>query len=277
MRHRDRIGLNLPPLLLRIMLGVIFVHAGLGKLLGELEAPPADAAVLANLRLVRAPVKVASPPAAPASPATPSTPAEGEQPQPEAPAVGPEASAPAAPQSSTAPATTPQQTAGAGSGMYTAADFPGPVKVRMVNMLALGIYKAGNPEPLEGGAKVRPIWPPDLAKGTWPRNLAWAVTLTELVGGALVLLGALTRLWSLSLVVVMAGAMWLTQFGPAQQTGQTRLGFLPDYPLWGMEWSSLMIQFALFMAALALALLGPGRVSLDYVVLGGRGDADDDE
>jgi putative oxidoreductase len=108
--------------------------------------------------------------------------------------------------------------------------------------------------------------------------LAWAVAITELAGGLCLLLGLLTRLAAFGIAGVMLGAMWLTQIGPAIQSGKTTLGFLPDYGAFdGMKWEPLMFQFALCAAALALAFLGPGRLSLDTALLSGRGGDDDED
>jgi len=162
--------------------------------------------------------------------------------------------------------------------VYTAADFPKPVPVKMVYALALGIHSAANPAaPETGGTPPRAIWPKSIGGGSWPVYLAWAVVVTELGGGVFVFLGLFTRLWSLGLAGVMVGAMWLTQFGPAIQSGKTTLGFLPSHPAFGPEWQTLLIQFSLLMAALALAFLGPGRASLDHVLLGGRPEEDDED
>jgi uncharacterized membrane protein YphA (DoxX/SURF4 family) len=156
---------------------------------------------------------------------------------------------------------------------YTAADFEGkdPVKVRAVFALAAALHSAGNVK------DKMPLWPPALAQGQWPVWLAWAVSLTELAGGISLLLGLLTRVWAVGIAGVMLGALWLTQIGPAVQSGKALLGFLPNYPAFGMEWQMPMFQFSLLAAALALACCGPGRLSLDTMLLGGRDEVDDDD
>jgi hypothetical protein len=72
--------------------------------------------------------------------------------------------------------------------------------------------------------------------------------------------------------------MWLTQIGPAVQSGTTTLWILPGYPAFDVaQWQTLLFQFALFMVAMALAFCGPGRASLDRAILGGPDGEDDDE
>src|SRR5690606_35642404 len=106
---------------------------------------------------------------------------------------------------------------------YTAANFPDEVQVRLLHQLSLQLYRAAHPE-----AGKMPLWPQAIGEGHWPGYLARAVTLTELGGGSLVVLGLFTLLSALALGGVMIGAMWLTAIGPAVQKGDTILGFLPN-------------------------------------------------
>jgi uncharacterized membrane protein YphA (DoxX/SURF4 family) len=224
MRHRDRVGLNFAPLLLRLMLGVIFLQAGLGKVLQDTEYAPEKAIMLAQMGVLEPPVQ----------------------------AIGEEKA-------------------------ITIEDYPNPVRARRVYGLALRIHASAWPEPMEGGAKMRPIWPPEFATGQLPVMIAWIVAGTEIAAGAFVLVGLLTRFAAFGLACVMIGAMWLDQIGPAVQNGQTMLGFLPRYDVFDpAAWQKLWLQFALFMSALALAFLGPGRASMDALLTGRRGDDDDE-
>ena len=233
MRKRDRIGLNIAPLFLRVMLAVVFIWAGLGKVSATMPVSGEDAAILAKLGVV--------------SPA-PTTAAKPEQ-------------------------------AGGSPETATAASAAGtPVSVLRLYGLAVMIHRASHPEASAGGgAAPAPIWPLALGEGQWPVYLAWAVALSELIGGIAILLGLFTRLMALVVSGVMLGAMWLTQFGPAIQSGQATLGFLPSLPAFDPGWQTLMFQFALLAAAMALAFCGPGRLSLDSAILGGARDGNDDD
>lgn len=152
----------------------------------------------------------------------------------------------------------------------TAADFPEPVRVRRLYGLALLLHAAANPTPAPDGKPRMPLWPPQAATGALPVYFAWAAAMTELVGGGLVLVGLLTRLSALAQAGVMAVALWLTQIGPAMQSGRTLLGFLPDRPPFSVEgWMPVLWIFALLMAALALFFSGPGVAALDQVIFGG--------
>lgn len=149
------------------------------------------------------------------------------------------------------------------------AAFPEGAEIKNVYYLALMLRQATNPEGEIGerGETLPPYWPPILGRGPWPVILAYTVAGTEVVCGVLVLAGLITRLWALGLAGVMLGAIWLTQIGPAYQRGDLFLGFLPNYPLLdGQAWSHFLYQFVLLMTAMAVALSGAGKLSLDALL-----------
>ncbi len=86
-----------------------------------------------------------------------------------------------------------------------------------------------------------------------PGLLAWLVTIAELVGGAMILVGLLTRLATLPLIATMIGAIALVKID---------LGVIAaPGPMPGAE-----VDIALLGGLVALLLLGPGRLSLDHVM-----------
>lgn len=275
MNGRQRLALGFPPLLLRIALAITFLWAGLGKVVMTMPVSGERAATLANMGVAvpDAPVLptptqgVALPPAGGASEPMPADGFQNDGPRSLVPGTPVRAATPAA------PAVAPVAPA------YDASDFPDEVQVRRVYSVALRIHNAAYPAMDEDGGRPRGIWPSRLAQGTTARWLAWAVVVAELAGGFGLLLGLLTRLSALSVVVVVAGAMWLTEIGPAVQMGRTVLGFLPDRPAFDTEaWRPLLWQFMLFMAALAVVFAGPGMLALDNVLFGrSRRRADDDD
>jgi uncharacterized membrane protein YphA (DoxX/SURF4 family) len=265
---------RLAPLLLRLGLGATFLWAGFGKIYADEGVKGPAAAVLANMGVIT-PADAAKPPAAdkpaetkpadkPATkPADSPRPAPTE-PLPEEPATKPKGAPPAL-----VALASPAQTR-----TYSADDFPDEVRVRRVYMLSLGLHFAAHPAPKADGKPAMPLWPVFAGEGKWPVYLAWAVAITEVAGGFFVLAGFLTRLAALGIAGVMAGAMWLTEIGPAIQSGKAWLGFLPDHPAFvGFESASgtyahLLWQFALFTMALAIAGLGSGALSIDGLLFG---------
>ncbi len=301
MKFRDRTALSLPPLLLRLALGLTFVFAGGGKLFTERAFEPAEAAVLANMgvkvrSLRNANGNHSAPPESPAAPsdeptealpdssAPPTTdrqpPAEPESKPsstpiaadsaPGAPLLVLAAAAPPGPANGAKPSTTPA---------FTAADFPTAIDKARVYDLALMLHYASNPPEGTGAT-----WPAAWSQGLWPARLAWAVAITEFVGGAFLLIGLMTRLAALGVAGVMLGALWLASIGPIVMGPADAASFLGVFPpidfgdpAASQAWTNLLFQFCLFMSAMALALSRPGLLSLDRLVFGGPSDHDLDD
>lgn len=282
MRVRDQLALNLAPIFLRVMLAVTFFWAGLGKVVATTDLSPADAARLAN---IGGPLPAATSPSTQPPVQLPDPqpdPQPEPQPEPESDATGAQAAsgfafrlasqpadADADPESGAAPAELPEPVRAFGP-----ADFPGGMTVKRLYGLALQIDHAAFPGLDDQSEPLRPIWPSTLAEKPWPVALAWTAAITELVIGVTLLIGLLTRLSALQVVGIMGVAMWLTQIGPAIQSGSTHLGFLPAHnPYDPGAWMPLLWQFSLFAAGLCLLFLGPGSTSMDKLLFGRGGSS----
>lgn len=295
---RNHLASNVAPLFLRLALGITFTWAGAAKMFSEAEFKGAQAASLANMGVGITPTKKGAGAPSGGNPTTP-PPAEKPTMQPPATPLPPGGSGNAGPGGVFAsiaqpemqptkaepPATTPPVAPSApavtpppapATPQFTAEDFPEPVKLRMVYMLALGLEQASKVPP-DAKNKIE-LWPPALASGGRPVYFAFMAGMTELVGGALVLVGFFTRVASISLAGVMLVAMWLTQIGPAVQADNTFWIFIPKYGEWSnmLPWKDMLWQFTLMMCGLALFFTGPGRASLDAVLwtVGGDGAGD---
>lgn len=343
MSTRDRIALSVPPLLLRLVLAVTFLWAGLGKALTFDSVSPGGAATLASMGVAvnnSGPPVIVPSPTLPASGGggamlfrpplgiqgagfqnggagsggagntTPPFPADGfsnkpkqdgkpESTKPEQPASPPASdpeTKPKNPFSVPAPATTPPAAtpppapvtsapAVTTGPIKTAADFPNPEPVRRVYLLALGIHGAANPPALPAGPSGEPaatkmrLLPAEIGQGSRPVYMAFTIAAIEIIAGAMLLLGMLSRVWALAIAFVMMGAIWMTQIGPAMQSGDTFLGFLPNYP-WGdpVKWKDLFWQLSLLASAMAVVFAGSGALAVDNAMFGKRADrADLDE
>jgi|GEM_PF-2592420 len=162
-------------------------------------------------------------------------------------------------------------TAASGKTPATPAAVSGGDKLEVSNAYRLALMLKGMEQPV-GDKKIQ-MWPVALTKGEWPVWAAYACTAIELVGGALILVGGLTRLSAFGIASVMMVAMWLTVIGPAIASGNTHLGFLPaDAParatlLMG-DFSMFQLQFLCLMMSLALVFLGSGALGIDNVLFG---------
>lgn len=286
---------SIAPIFLRLALAATFLWAGVGKLV-QVPVQGDAAAKLANMGIALtpvsdsakpAPIDVTKPPVvAPTTPAPapkqvpiellppPSKPnngkpATGGRPLP--PLMALAADAPKDSKPAPAPAPVPAR-------VYTAADFPNPVEVLGLYRIALLIESASNPASVDGKTPMA-LWPASLAKGQMPVYFAWAAAISEVLGGLFCLVGLMVRISAFFLAGTMATAMWLTQLGPAIQSGKALLGFLPNYGTWDVNaagqplYMMLLWQFGLLMACLALTCIGSGAVSLDRALFPPKGSA----
>lgn len=207
-------GSSLGPLILRIALGIIFVWAGLTKVLATAEVTGDDVTKLKAMGV------------------------------------------------------TPKTATVEGATGNPQAASNDKLQVSMGYMLALQLKNLEEPV---GDNKLR-LWPRPLTQGKWPVWAAYACTFTELVGGALLLIGGLTRLAAFGIAFTMMTAMWLTVIGPAIASGKTHLGFLPGAePLLGGNFMMVQFQFVLCLMAWAVVFTGSGALALDNILFAGRG------
>ncbi len=76
-----------------------------------------------------------------------------------------------------------------------------------------------------------------------PGLMAWVVAIVEFVGGIMVLAGAFIRIPAILLAIIMVVAIITTKFG--------------------QEFTAYRLDLMLMLVSAALALLGPGKYSLD--------------
>ena len=126
-----------------------------------------------------------------------------------------------------------------------------PVVVRLIVgflMLAHGVDK------VRGGTSGIAAFGDFLSTSGMPAGLlfAWLVTLLELVGGAMLILGLLARLVAALMTVELLGAIALVTGANGLISGELGVGYERD--------------LAYIMGFLAVLLLGPGRPSLDHLI-----------
>lgn len=293
MRLRDQVALTLPTLFLRIILGITFLWAGTGKLMGTYAVTGDNAARLANIGVMpTAP--------APAMPDVEPDPESAEQDPADDPIGDPidssvdnpvdnpvdsiiedttdtiegiiEDSKESLPDLPTIPGNDQQyelhsiQYAGT---HYAAADFADEMEVKQVYSIALMILKASDPGLTEDSTPIDPIMPAMFASNPWPKALAWAVAITEIAAGAFLLIGFLTRISAISVFAVMLVAMWMTQFGPAiLQSNDALFGFIlrVDNPWAGASYAGLFWQLALTAMAGSVFFMGSGAIGIDRLL-----------
>lgn len=269
---------QLAPVLLRVALGVTFAWAGLGKLVGTTTVSPQDAAMLSVMGVnvggkdqpAPDPVPTVTQPERLPVKSPPKPEAKPQEPKPDRTKVPTPIQAPRGP--------APREPLGqldSVAGRVVLAGFQtqpqaADNQVRSVYRLAIVVRKAAYPAERADGRNAMRLWPRTIGSGSWPVYLAWAVALSEFIGGMMLLLGLLTRLAAASMVGVMLGAVWLTQVGPAVQSGSALLGFLPNHAAFDVAaWQPLLWQLSLLLSAGALMLLGSGGAAIDNLLFGG--------
>ncbi|MEZ6235338.1 MAG: DoxX family membrane protein [Phycisphaerales bacterium] len=310
------VGHHIGQLFLRFGLAATFLVAGLSKVMEKSEFSGESAAILANMGVIKngtapTPGGEANEPGGETEPIA-FQPGRARQPaggdpleQPATPEAEPGSQPAATPPATTPPAATQPEAqpeirsitpprpaeegeesgnAGAAAGeQYSAEDFPTPVMLPRVYGIAVMLKQQAHPVADENGRvpmALVPSWAadttvPGLGMAT-PVVLAWAAALVEIIGGGMLLVGFMSRLWALGLVGVMLTAIWLTTIGPAMQTGNAFLGFLPNHSHifamteHGFAYIHEFWQFALLCMAAAVMFAGPGALSIDGILFGGR-------
>jgi uncharacterized membrane protein YphA (DoxX/SURF4 family) len=301
MRLRDSIALTLPSFLLRLVLGMTFIWAGTGKLIGTMQVSGDDAARLANLGVDLNPIPQVEPAPVESIPdeiidPLPTDPPEGvsEDLQEQAddivetiedalddstsdqPAELPATDDPVTDEPEIESGSLSQSRSGSvawthvqhTSGDRIASDFPEAMECQRVYSIALMISKASDPGLTADSQPITPIMPSKLASRPWPKVLAWTAAITEIVAGAFLIVGLLTRISALSTFFVMLVAMWMTQFGPAAlHTTDAILGFIPraDDLFSPAAYAQLFWQLALASMSLAVVFLGSGAIGIDRI------------
>ncbi|MFK7883589.1 MAG: DoxX family membrane protein [Phycisphaerales bacterium] len=297
MRFRDHVALTLPALILRMVLCITFLWAGMGKIMGEFTVTGDSAARLANMgvmlvedtpqdappRDLPEPSDTQDPEATPPADATPPTeliiPDADETsetiqdtiegvvddtidtltPPTEQPTDTPAPQANAAAEFQWLTTQVTQQ-------KFTASDFPGQYSVQRVYGVALLISRAGDPGYDAESNRLPSTLPAKIASERWPKLLAWTAAVTELLAAVLLFFGVLTRIGAFLLMGVMITAIWLTQIGPAAVgTTDAYIGFIPKFAdPWAPEsYTKLLWQLACFAMATAIFLLGSGPIGFD--------------
>lgn len=134
-----------------------------------------------------------------------------------------------------------------------------PVRARQLHHITVMLSDAGHP---------------------FPKLMAWVAAITEALGGALLIVGLLSRIWGAGLAVAMGYAFYLgtlpqirAHIDPAAGGGALGQWWKAWNALPGVEGgfviqSGAMFQMVLFLAALSIFFGGPGRISLDRLLFG---------
>ncbi len=130
-------------------------------------------------------------------------------------------------------------------------------------LVATGYMTQPSRAQVREGVEVRSLYKlvSPLHRWGWPKplGLAWAAALTEFVGGALVLIGFLTRVGALGLMITMGVAVFVYHWEPTRwNILDVRWAF--DYSKGQAGWE---YPGVLLILAASVCVGGPGRLSVD--------------
>jgi uncharacterized membrane protein YphA (DoxX/SURF4 family) len=272
----QKLSVNIAPLLLRTGLAATFIWIGT-PMLRTMDLTAQQTAILANADIRQpdaAKPPATTPPASADEDAEPASPDATETPSTPPPLSGVSLTRRAAQPD-------PDQPADAviGSPAYTAAQFEGTDQTaRRWVLVALTALEAAQPvDDGDDATANRSILPTAVSNGgVWVKVGSIAFALIVAFGGYAVIIGFFTRVWALGLALCTGLSMWVLELAPAWASRDGILGFLPDPqisdPAASAEvWMPLMLHFVVLMTALALLIVGPGKLSLDHLMFG-RGE-----
>ncbi|MHC4810327.1 MAG: DoxX family protein [Planctomycetota bacterium] len=253
MRFKQFAGTALMPLLARLVLAAAFVTVGFNKIftfttiddakqlqslrdLGvglspvEADGDAAEVSAEATWSVRLASFQPADQPAGDAEPAPAPAPAAGDD-------AADEVTAPATPDD--------------------AEPLPAAARVRSLHRITLMLDAAAS-----GDEPRLPAF-----AGSYAGWLAWIAALTEFLGGVMLLLGMLSRVWGLGLAIAMGTAFWLTTvpaFAGLEASGaiSSTLAFAASLG----DYNRAVAQMALFVLALGIVLTGAGPLSVDAIL-----------
>lgn len=96
----------------------------------------------------------------------------------------------------------------------------------------------------------------------WSRPTAWAVAVAQLIGGVAILIGLLTRFWSLLMTIMLGASFWLTSVH-----GMGMFDMSPfEWAAQGAAFEQMMFFAMAFVLAFGLLMTGPGPLAMDRVL-----------
>ena len=89
-----------------------------------------------------------------------------------------------------------------------------------------------------------------------PSTFAWIVVIVEVIGGLLLIVGVLSRIWALGIAIDMAVAAFMVQVPNAE----TSYGILVKGGVAGE------LEMLLMASGIALLIVGPGALCIDRIL-----------
>lgn len=288
MKFSQVAGTAIVPTLARLVLGFAFITVGFNKLTTNATFDAKQAEILTQYGVTVTPVAAAafvdgeriihlaqsrkplSRPASTPDPTPETKPAAPPEPEPE-PEAAEDEPKPAAPAAETKPASSPDDAPESPDTADTSAEDDGPRGIPAEDLEDAAAEVVDPAEPadapvLEGVFEARAMHKITVLCHTagWPRAnwMALLASITEFVGGILLVVGLFSRIWALGLSVAMGVAFYLVSMRINLVHETNPFHFAQDIG----KFNTLFSQAGLFTLAMGVLLTGPGPLSLDRML-----------
>lgn len=96
----------------------------------------------------------------------------------------------------------------------------------------------------------------------WSEPVAWGAAVVQLLGGVLILVGLLTRLWAFLMAAMLGASFWLTSVQGSGMFDQNPF----DWAANGAAFQEMFFTLAMFVLAFGVLMTGPGMLALDKLL-----------
>jgi len=103
----------------------------------------------------------------------------------------------------------------------------------------------------------------------WSEPVAWGAAVAQLLGGVLILVGLLTRLWAFLMVIMLGASFWFTSIQGTAMFDQNPFDWAAD----GSSFQEMFFTLAMFVLALGVLMTGSGVLALDNLLWPGKAAA----
>jgi uncharacterized membrane protein YphA (DoxX/SURF4 family) len=100
----------------------------------------------------------------------------------------------------------------------------------------------------------------------WAEPVAWGVAVAQLLGGALIFVGLLTRLWAFVMVVMLGASFWFITIERAGMFDRNPFEWAADVA----AFQEMFFVLAMFVLSFGVLCTGPGMLALDAVLWPGK-------
>ena len=100
----------------------------------------------------------------------------------------------------------------------------------------------------------------------WSEPVAWGAAVVQLLGGALIFVGLLTRVWAFLMAIMLGASFWFISVQSAAMFDLNPFDWAAD----GAAFQGMFFTLAMFVLAFGVLLTGPGMLAVDTLLWPGK-------